>query len=407
MKLINIPRIFYFSCIFLLSFQICNSIRVGFFSSNTEGKLLNQEDQLKMLNSFIIYSQNFNKKMLLEKEISSFPTSFTNINSHYDVLLFSFQEANQSLNLDLLFSKLDSSVWECPGLITKDGKTKLFGSVVTTAVGVCLKKNELEVTVVKKATYKSYNIIEVGNTKSTLGLCLKRIGKISQYCFMGGHFDTSIDKAVEKTTMKMIKKIRKFMNSKSVTDYTIYVVGDMNVRLWFSINKDNIDTVLDYSMRGLVRDNHYNPHGQYDQNAIEYFENKVKQVSKTEFNEAFILKFCGNHNLRQLPFTYKLNEPKKDEDIKLKKSDSPINPQIYDIKQMLKTKTAHSTLEVNNYGWLDRLACIYSSSKIHECKIKGGIEAVKYSIVPSLRYGDHMPLIGFFTIDDNNKKKLK
>jgi hypothetical protein len=378
-------------------------------SSNAEGSILSSEEQLKILNAFQHYSTNFNAKMILEKDISKNPENYSKLDNSYDILFFSFQETSDKFNLDSLHKKLDPKLWICPDTISKTGKTKLLGGNVLTLVSICYKKTVLEHTFIKREKYADYNLVKVGNTKTTLGLCLKKLNSpdISQFCFLGGHFDTSLDKAIEITTIKMIRKIRNYMNEHTVKDYTIYSVGDFNIRLWKEVDKNNLDSVLEQSTKGLKDENFKNPLSEFDIKPVEYFQNKVKELSHNEFKEDYLIKFAGNENLRKLPFTYKFTGVKHEKEIKQKNSDNPVTLESYNKDGILQKKEAHKNLKVNNFGWLDRFACIHKGSDSHGCKIQGGVENVKYAIVPSIRQGDHMPLIGFFTIEDQKRKLRK
>lgn len=400
-----------FNVILLIFIQInlCYTLNVGFMTSNAEGSILTAEDQIKILNAFQHYSKNFKIKMILEKDISKPGNeTYSKIDNSYDILFFSFQETSDKFNLDILHKNLNKKIWICPETLSKTGKTKLLGGNVLTLVSLCYKKAILAHTFIKKEKYATYNVIEVGNTKTTLGLCLKKVFSpdSSQFCFLGGHFDTSLDKSIDVTTMKMIRKIRNYMKENKVIDYTIYSLGDFNIRLWKEVDSSNIDNILEQSLKGLKDDTFKNPVSQFDIKPVEYFQNKIKELSKTEFNEEYLIKFCGNENLRKLPFTYKFRGIKNDKEITQKNSENPISKENYNKEGILEKKEAYKNFKVNNFGWLDRFACLHKGSDSQGCKIKGGVENVNYAIVPSLRQGDHMPLIGFFTIEDK-KRKLK
>ena len=141
-----------------------------------------------------------------------------------------------------------------------------------------------------------------------------------------------------------------------------------------------------------------------DMDVIKVYEENVN----TEDSNG-VLKFCGNENIRKLPYTHKLSNPKVDTEIVTERDYAYRS--IFKKKNVMKRKIQDSnghekieTIKAYNLGWLDRMACVYLPGENPEdeqnCRISSGNldNGVFYTAVPTLRLADHMPMMGYFEV---------
>jgi hypothetical protein len=376
-------------CIFSTIFS--DKIKVGFITTNTEGADFTDEDLVR-IPKILSYKLANQDKLLINKEDITNQTEI-DINN-LDVILISVQEGKvegligSKEKMSLLKMRVNDK-WECPKFQIKIGLIKATERAVT-QVSVCYKKAKFDVAGKKHKTGK------FGDTKESLGYCLSlKSNKNEAFCFLGGHFTLEQDKTANMMN-DIIQNLTSLNKDNLVTKikYTAYITGDLNTRSALPTdNHENLKRFVKNSLQsGKIQVNDENQMNNADETAI----TKLNDFFKSK-NTGFNLHFCGNTSLRKLPYTYKYLKPRN--------HGNQVVFEDFDNVNMVATKSPYKGGNpVPNIGWLDRLVCL---SKENNCKISGGVDSVKYSVVPFLRLGDHMPVVGTFEIDTNSRRRRR
>lgn len=377
--------------IFVISFS--TSIRVGFYSANIEGYQYTQSDLLDVFNLFKVINGKKGKDILNVSVMKSNEVKNQNsdVFKNYDLILISLQETNASQDIQLKNMFMEDKDWQCHPMQYKNGFTKFVPKL--TAVAMCNNKTKL------KYIFDKTPFIPLGlfgsviptDLKAVFGRCFEDLTSKSKndvLCFLGGHLETDLINGA-----KRIGRLFKFIENKVKNrPYNFYVLGDLNVRNWIKIDKDNVD-----KLKSDFEANKLSSYITGDTQAQIGFQS---ELSKTIDQKSHFFSFVGNDNLRALPFTYNYHVPKPDTDV------SNFDTKHFRFECATQYKKAVEGKYVSNYGWLDRLGCGYNKLK-GTCNIKGGDENVNYFMVPFLRKADHMPMIGSFEINSEGTKDEK
>jgi hypothetical protein len=342
------------SMIVLLIFLLAaNAIKVSFYSANIESQTLS-EDELKA------------------------GLAVVDPSNESDIVVISLQETSTRMaNLNLNLNGMDCSTQY------KTGFTK-FPSLYALVSRICFKKGKFTV-------FEEENPAGFGTRlKGGVGNCLKPTsGEADILCFLALHLDTEPGSEGALRLLDLVSNLYERITKKDSTvrdNIIFYGIGDWNLRLYPSYPVPK--TVNE--MQSLLDD-------QKTKNNAKFIEGnaKIEELFKTcyskissQSSKAFKVDFLKN-NLVSLPLTYKYNTPKK----------TPIPANDFNLQAMITTKSSGFELEpeLNNFGWLDRLGCLYADDT-HKCRVKGN--EVQYFEVSALRKGDHLPIAGKFVIQN-------
>jgi len=400
--------------IFLSLKLIASNIGVGFLTINTErGRLLN-EDYRSIINHLYFASTTERNTGILENLHAH---EIKNDLKNLDFILISLQETDTSFNdASDLQDLLDTSEWRCQPVIKQNGWPSTYAKR-STAIIVCNRQK-----------YEIFYPIEkvhggapsVYTTKYIGGYCYTI--EEADYCFLGGHFPVKIDGGAE-----LLKEaIKEIQNKSKKKNFYAYVAGDVNTRALFKVDEDKklLEKIIttDWKELNSKFDSIVDIHSKISfenlkmeidsiSRFIEIFNKALNPVGKNLF-----IKFLGNQQLRQLPFTYKY-----------KTGDS----KNYDVENILDARELYDIddrRKVYNLGWLDRLVCVssdrnpfcmvandpYVSQHMHDgtssllqipdgkAEMNDENRNIKYFHAPLLKKGDHMPILGFFEIEDGH-----
>jgi len=288
-----------------------------------------------------------------------------------------------SFNLDDFKKNPLLNNWTCQKLITKTGMTS-WKDASKTIISICNKQD-----------LKSFSPLEVQQstvkTKFIGGYCYKNDD--TNFCFMGGHLPVKIDEGAKLINDLILEG--RFGDE----PYFIYLAGDINTRANFESKSDNVKKCMEYdqnlykkpseTLAGTNTDTIIKLKSSADELTQKKFSDEFKNL-QTGTKLKSPLKFIGNTQLHKLPFTYKYRG--KDET-------------SFNEDKVFEAKTFHSKEEtqVFNIGWLDRMLCVTNQDQ-ENCLIQDD-KNFKYFLVPRLKKGDHMPVLGYFTIKPQDKKK--
>jgi hypothetical protein len=397
--------------IFLSLKLISSNIGVGFLTINTERGRLIKEDYRSIIN-YLNYASTTEKNAGILENLQAH--EIKNDLKNLDFILISFQETDTSFNdTNYLQDLLDKSEWRCQPVIKQNGWPSIY-SKRSTAIIVCNREKYKNFYPVEKI---NGGVSSVYTTKYIGGYCYTI--EDADYCFLGGHFPVKIDGGAE-----LLKEaIKEVQNKSQKKNFYAYVAGDVNTRALFKVDEDKklLEKIITTDWKELSSD--FN--SIVNRNSKISFENlKMEIDSSSRFMEIFnnalkkegkklFIKFMGNQQLRQLPFTYKY-----------KTGDS----KNYDVEKILDARQLYDVddkRKVYNLGWLDRLICVssdrnpfcriandpYVSQHMHDgtssfLQIPDGKNEmndenrnIKYFHAPLLKKGDHMPILGFFEIE--------
>ena len=368
-------------CIFLLILSV-SCFKVGFFSENLGGKTLESADfsvisKAISLGGFSSSLKNEDLAKIIDNKL---------INS-FDVIQISLQEAKAgqytSLNNAGLESLLGlSNEFKCNSQV-KIGVTKITEGKFEIVSIVCYKKAKFTPTIEKNPDKSSTGIFSsITKTfvklKGGVGQCLKLQGnlKSKEYCFIAAHMDTNQEDGADRA-LSLYNKLAKKANNK---DLNIYLLGDWNNRLKINqvLDEKSVKSCINANLKGktICGDQSQIDLAQADTDSVKLTATKYSK-DQTETK----LLFLGSNNLHSLPFTYKYLEDTFND---------PITIDDFNIKGILKTKTAGNKVKSHNFGWLDRIARISLADKDREI--------IRYSAVPGLRKADHMPIAGIMEV---------
>ena len=349
---------FFFLALFIENATI---YKIGFLTANLESKNFEDLNDVRHLFDFIGDNKNHNLKMI---EKSSLNIKLLPFEDNLDAILISIQEGKDEEKLNSFKNLLKSSTWRCPNAVTKPGIVKPTSlEIVKTIAYVCYNTSKFKDNYIVD---KVFSLL----TKDMIGYCLIPSSNDDKkdYCFLGGHFDVKIN----DSAIRLQEKIEKISSLNKGKNFVTYIAGDVNVR---SILKDStLETIIT------------KPIGETSQEKIDG-DNLVVKVYENYFNNSkkksnYKLNFLSSENIRKLPYTYKY----------LKGYQQGLK---YDIEKIHEKKSLDDTdVKVHNIGWLDRLICVSPTSIQQQCN-----NSITYFGVPFLKYGDHLPVIGYFEIE--------
>jgi len=423
MQLLKIQFNILIILVFLNLYVRNSSIGVGFLTTNMEGGQFTIQEYNHLFQLFnYVSSDKLDKDHGILNSIDDASVSPNGL-KNLDFIMISIQESDSSvIDLNQFNSLLDNSEWVCEPIAKKSGLIGL--SIPSTIISICHRRFFMHsYTVSAKVSFFSNKFIA--------GNCFP-IGD-SDFCFLGGHLPVKINKGA-----KLLAEAMSDINSKIKPNrnYFAYVAGDINTRAGFEVDTQEslVNKIIDTDW-DLTRNN--------SPDTIKNISNKFKADSKTveEFKKFYFLakttkgtkdnsyvRFVGRNQMSNLPFTYKY---------KGGDTEQYNHKKIFDKKAADDNKT-----EVFNIGWLDRMLCINSDGKEHSCRLmdkeiqdlnNGFIEdeydndesvrvnesdddinrKVKYFLVPFLKKGDHMPVLGYLRLNadlteiNKNSRKVK
>jgi hypothetical protein len=394
--------------------NIITTIGVSFLTLNLENGNLN-EDELAKIVDLLNYAGNDHGPILdpednILEDYEDLSKAKLSNSEKLDFILISIQEANTDIeNLDQIINSRLPESWICQVMLKNNGLAG--GSYTSTIVQVCGKK--------KYGHPRYVNIKEKGflkslvTTKHIMGFCYT-IGN-ADYCFMGGHLPVKVDSGAE-----LVSQLANVISTTSEgRKFYAFLAGDINTKALYTESKDVLEVTA-----GDAK-----PTNEIDSSSV--FVSSFKRYMSRQADNKITIKFVGNHQLHQLPFTYKFLGGDSLE---------------YDIRNILKKKKLNDEKEVFSLGWLDRMLCFTNDPRKPNCSIADNLEKyfskremntgkldisvsnniknisptnngktnyeddfdriVRYYLVPILKKGDHIPVLGFIEIFVDNKENV-
>jgi len=250
-------------------------------------------------------------------------------------------------------------------------------------------------------------------TKRILGYCYTI--ENSDYCFTGGHLPVKVDSGAEL--------VSKFANVLSTSSggrkFYAFLAGDINTKALYTESKEVLE----------VTTGDAKPTKEIDSSSV--FVSAFNKYMNKQADSKITMKFVGNYQLHQLPFTYKFFGGDSLE---------------YDVKKILKKKKLNDDQDVFSLGWLDRMLCFTNDPDKPNCRIADNLQnlflkrelntgkldislgnnmknisptnnaktnydddldrIVRYYLAPILKKGDHIPVLGFIEVFVDNEEKL-
>ena len=413
----NIKIISIIATFLLINFiDIITTIGVSFITLNLENGNL-KEDEWSKIVDLLNYAANDNIPSLNPEEdnVINNDEFLQNAKIHHskklDFILISIQEGDTDIeNLDQIINFRLQEGWKCQRMLKKNGFAG--GSRTSTIVQVCGKR--------KYGDPKYVRIKESGffksmvTTKRILGFCYT-IGN-ADYCFTGGHLPVKVDSGAE-----LVSEFANVLSTSSEgRKFYAFLAGDINTKALYTESKEVLE----------VTTSHAKPNKEIDSSSV--FVSAFNKYMSKQAESKITLKFVGNYQLHQLPFTYKYIEG---------------NTLIYDIENILKKKKLNNEKEVFSLGWLDRMLCFTNDPDKPNCRIADNSNkdlsrselktarldisldkniknishtnnaktdyeddldrVVRYYHVPILKKGDHIPVLGFIEIFVDNEERHK